>query len=81
MVNSKPIFLIRIPHIVKKTMPAEKLRDMYDDLEHKLPDYHVLIMAETGIERAEFECFNVHNTSVADIRQIQEKIFSALGLD
>ena len=49
---SKPIFIVRIPK--EAIVPP----GTYEYLIKDLPDYHVLVMRDSGVERVEFECHN-----------------------
>lgn len=54
--KAKPIFVCRIPYgseITKDT--ASKI---FEELQSKLTDYHLVGLFDSSVKRVEFECFN-----------------------
>lgn len=54
--KAKPIFVCRIPYgseITKET--ASKI---FEELQSKLIDYHLVGLFDSSVKRVEFECFN-----------------------
>jgi hypothetical protein len=72
----KPIFLIRFPN-------SPELKDKYlihyEMLTEKLPDYNVLALMESGIDRVEFECYNALNSTEKDIEELKAMAFKILN--
>ncbi len=76
--KSKPIFLIRIP---KETVDlnVDRFETLSKELQLKLSDYHVLVLAENNIDSAVFECFNVADAKEADISEIKAMILNSIS--
>jgi hypothetical protein len=72
----KPIFLIRFPH---SPALADKHLRHYQMLTEKLPDYNVLALMESGIDRVEFECYNALNSTEKDIEELKAMAFKILN--
>ena len=73
---SKPIFIIRHPASQDESV-RELLERHFRRLEEKLSDYHVLFVWETGIKRAEFECFNSSQVPETTIEELKSKILES----
>jgi hypothetical protein len=71
----KPIFLIRFPH---SPALADKHLRHYQMLTEQLPDYNVLALIESGIDRVEFECYNAVNATEKDIEELKMMALKAL---
>jgi hypothetical protein len=72
----KPIFLIRFPH-----SPEQKANYLsyYEMLIEQLPDYNVLVLMESGIDRVEFECYNALNSTEKDIEELKAMALKILN--
>lgn len=59
---AKPIFIMRIPTSTANEMAEKgKLAQMMKGLRKELDDYHVLVMADSHVTEARFQCFNADN--------------------
>ena len=72
----KPIFLIRFPNSPKL---EAKYLSHYEMLTEKLPDYNVLALMESGIDRVEFECYNALNSTEKDIDELKAMALKILN--
>ena len=73
---SKPIFIIRHP-APQDASVREQLEEQYKGIGEKLSDYHVLFTLETGIERAEFECFNSSQVPETTIEELKSMVLES----
>ena len=73
---SKPIFIIRHPKSQDASV-RELLEEHYKRVEEKLSDYHVLFVWETGIKRAEFECFNSSQVPETTIEELKSMVLES----
>jgi hypothetical protein len=74
---SKPIFIVRFPaEIVMEN--RERFEEVSRDLQAKLSDYHVLVVMESGLEAAQFECFNAVNATDKDIDELRDMCLDAI---
>ena len=67
----KPIFIIRIPATVELN---EKHLRIFEQIEEKLSDYHVLFPMDNRTNKLEFECFNALNTTNKEIEEIKQMV-------
>lgn len=73
----KPIFLIRFPS--SENIPNDKFKKHYELVSEQLPDYNVLALVESGIDRVQFECYNVINATDKDIEELKELALKILN--
>jgi hypothetical protein len=74
---SKPIFIVRFPaELVMQH--RERFEEASRDLQTKLSDYHVLTVMESGLETAQFECFNAINATDKDIEELRDMCLDAI---
>jgi hypothetical protein len=67
----KPIFIIRIP----ATALTDSLGEQMDMISRRLESgYYVIAIRDGSVERVEFECYNVENTSSKDIEEIKQMV-------
>lgn len=59
---SKPILVIRFPYI--KDLDLEQFEHYYKQIGKQLPDYNVLSLIDSTVDRVEFECYNVPHTEI-----------------
>lgn len=74
---SKPIFVVRFPaeHVMQH---RERFEEASRDLQTKLSDYHVLTVMESGLDAAQFECFNAINATDKDIQELRDMCLNAI---
>lgn len=65
----KPIFLIRFPS--SENIPNDKFKKHYELVSKQLPDYNVIALIESGIDRVQFECYNAANATEKDIEELK----------
>lgn len=75
---AKPIFVIRIPISTLETMGADKLRQIFNNLQMQLNDYHVLSMVDNHVETAGFQCFNANDVPEIELDALKEMCMNAL---
>ena len=75
---AKPIFIIRIPISTLETMGADKLRQIFNNLQMQLNDYHVLSMVDNHVETAGFQCFNANDVPEIELDALKEMCMNAL---
>ena len=77
MKTSKPIFVVRFPaeHVMQH---RERFEEASRDLQTKLSDYHVLTVMESGLDAAQFECFNAINATDKDIQELRDMCLNAI---
>ena len=75
---AKPIFVIRIPLSALETMGADKLRQIFNNLQMQLNDYHVLSMVDNHVETAGFQCFNANDVPEIELDALKEMCMNAL---
>lgn len=73
----KPIFLIRFPS--SENIPNDKFKKHYELVSEQLPDYNVLALVESGIDRVQFECYNAINATDKDIEELKELALKILN--
>ena len=74
---SKPIFVVRFPaeHVMQH---RDRFEEASRDLQTKLSDYHVLTVMESGLDVAQFECFNAINATDKDIQELRDMCLNAI---
>lgn len=75
---AKPIFVLRIPISTLETMGADKLRQIFNNLQMQLNDYHVLSMVDNHVETAGFQCFNANDVPEIELDALKEMCMNAL---
>ena len=73
---AKPIFVIRVE---RRLWKDDRISKMFDDMQKKLPEYHVLMMPSESETRTDFECFNVNDYESKSIEELQKWIYSEIG--
>ena len=73
----KPIFLIRFPS--SDNISTDKFKKHYALVSEQLPDYNVLALIESGIDRVQFECYNAANATEKDIEELKEMALKILN--
>ena len=74
---SKPIFIVRFPaEIVMEN--RDRFEEISRDLQAKLSDYHVLVVMESGLDGAKFECFNAVNATDKDVQELRDMCLDAI---
>lgn len=68
--ESKPIFIIRLPISETKSKYVEWL----ENISNNLKDYHVLAVMDNRTERVEFECYNVKDYNEIEFIELKEKL-------
>lgn len=66
---STPIFIMRIP-LNAIHSDRELFMTVQRKLQRKLKDYHVLVVGDDVVKRAEFECFSVDDDQITQIQTI-----------
>jgi len=67
----KPILVIRFP---VKAIDAERLQDIvFENLQKKMKDYHVIGLKDNDVDRIEFECYNAPHAE-SDFSELREEI-------
>ncbi len=74
---AKPIFVMRVPAETVRSIGAERLEEMGRFLEKKLRDYHVLVMSDSRVEVAAFECFNAPTDSKS-FKELKQLVSDAM---
>jgi hypothetical protein len=68
---AKPIFIIRIPHgAVKGTF----FKHMQEQFEIKFHDYHTLVVSDSHVKGAEFECFNSEDCDEVKFAELKQMV-------
>ena len=73
----KPIFLIRFPS--SENISNDRFKKHYELVSEQLPDYNVLALIESGIDRVQFECYNAINATEKDIEELKEMALKILN--
>jgi hypothetical protein len=73
----KPIFLIRFPS--SENIPNSKFKKHYELVSEQLPDYNVIALIESGIDRVQFECYNAANATEKDIDELKAMALKILN--
>jgi|688.fasta_scaffold105809_2 hypothetical protein len=73
----KPIFLIRFPS--SENIPNAKFKKHYELVSEQLPDYNVIALIESGIDRVQFECYNAANATEKDIDELKAMALKILN--
>lgn len=68
--ESKPIFVIRLPISDTQSKCLEWLKSISNNLK----DYHVLAIMDNKTERVEFECYNVKDYSEVEFNDLKETL-------
>lgn len=69
---------MRIPLDTVISSGRENFEQTTKNLQKKLKDYHVLVMADNKIKTAEFECFNVADLDTKTVQELREVITNTL---
>lgn len=74
--GAKPIFIIRFPidHIGEM---AEERSSIFEALQEKIKDYHVLGLIDCSVEKIEFECHNSDHTKL-QFSKLKERAMEVL---
>jgi hypothetical protein len=72
---SKPIFIVRFPYI--KNLDREQFERYYKQIGEQLPDYHVLSLIDSLVERVEFECYNAPHTEI-EFEELKKRVLDMI---
>jgi hypothetical protein len=72
---SKPIFIVRFPYI--KDLDREQFERYYKQIGEQLPDYHVLSLIDSLVERVEFECYNAPHTEI-EFEELKKRVLDMI---
>ena len=68
---SKPILVIRFPYI--KDLDLEQFEHYNKQIGKQLPDYNVLSLIDSTVDRVEFECYNAPHTEI-EFEELKKKV-------
>jgi hypothetical protein len=74
---SKPIFIIKFPHLDDITKQSFEL--YYKQISKQLHDYHVLAIVESGIDSVQFECYNAPHTEI-EFEELKQQVLKSLNM-
>lgn len=75
---SKPIFIVRIPHVLREQEGVERFEELQRQLQAKLDDYHVLAIIDSAVDAVAFACFNADDAEQKKIDEIKQMISESL---
>lgn len=78
---SKPIFIVRIPHVLKEQEGVARFEELQRQLQAKVNDYHVLTIIDSSVSALVFECFNSDDAEQKKIDEIKQMISESLKSD
>ena len=74
---AKPIFVVKVQN---QLWNQDKIAGMFEDIQTKLSDYHVLMLPSRSEKETFLECYNVTDVEPTTLANIQNTIFSELGI-
>jgi hypothetical protein len=72
---SKPILVIRFPYI--NDLDLEQFEHYYKQIGKQLPDYNVLSLIDSTVDRVEFECYNAPHTEI-EFEELKKKVLEII---
>ncbi len=72
---AKPIFAVRCN---VHDVPPERMKVLGEELERRLPDYHVLLIADVHGKPLEFECYNVTDADEISFEEFKKQVHAEI---
>ena len=74
---AKPIFVVKVQN---QLWNQDSIAGMFKDLQAKLNDYHVLMLPSRSEKETFLECYNATDVESTSLANVQNTIFSELGI-